>query len=138
MINPNRQDQWDQIVHVKANRAARGTDDAVSPVIGVILLVAITVVLASVVYLIGSSLSSDTVPTTPRVQFSYNNVHKTATVEGTHPPEVFWDEFTWTGCTTGPTTTNVRPGDQFSGCGGNRFSLVHTATNTEVAWYQFT
>ncbi len=42
---------------MKANQAFRNADEAVSPVIGVILMVAITVVLAAVVFVLVSNLS---------------------------------------------------------------------------------
>lgn len=44
---------------MKANQAFRNADEAVSPVIGVILMVAITVVLAAVVFVLVSNLSGD-------------------------------------------------------------------------------
>jgi flagellin-like protein len=50
---------------MKANQAFKANDEAVSPVIGVILMVAITVVLAAVVFVLVSNLSkgNDAAPT---------------------------------------------------------------------------
>ena len=54
----------------KANRAFRKTDEAVSPVIGVILMVAITVVLAAVVFVLVSNLSKNSNTAAPNITFN--------------------------------------------------------------------
>jgi len=57
---------------MKANQAFKAADEAVSPVIGVILMVAITVVLAAVVFVLVTKLSSDQSDDAPDVGFSVN------------------------------------------------------------------
>ena len=57
----------------KANQKFVQADEAVSPVIGVILMVAITVVLAAVVFVLVSNLSKGTGDTTPAVSFQQND-----------------------------------------------------------------
>jgi flagellin-like protein len=55
----------------KANQTFRQNDEAVSPVIGVILMVAITVVLAAVVFVLVSNLGGDS-NTAPAVSWNKN------------------------------------------------------------------
>lgn len=52
---------------MKANQSIRQADEAVSPVIGVILMVAITVVLAAVVFVLVSNLSKQSGESAPDV-----------------------------------------------------------------------
>ena len=54
----------------KANQAFGKNDEAVSPVIGVILMVAITVVLAAVVFVLVSNLGKGSGSAAPNIQFS--------------------------------------------------------------------
>jgi flagellin-like protein len=55
----------------KANQAFKHNDEAVSPVIGVILMVAITVVLAAVVFVLVSNLGGDS-NTAPAISWNKN------------------------------------------------------------------
>ncbi|HUR62116.1 MAG TPA: type IV pilin [Candidatus Thermoplasmatota archaeon] len=55
---------------MKANQAFKANDEAVSPVIGVILMVAITVVLAAVVFVLVSNLSKGANTASPQVAFT--------------------------------------------------------------------
>ena len=66
---------------MKANQSFRNADEAVSPVIGVILMVAITVVLAAVVFVLVSDLGGDT-ENTPTMSFDKNEGADTLTVVG--------------------------------------------------------
>jgi flagellin-like protein len=60
----------------KANQFAKN-EEAVSPVIGVILMVAITVVLAAVVFVLVSNLSKNSNTAAPNVTFNQDNsAHK--------------------------------------------------------------
>ncbi len=54
---------------MKANQSFRNADEAVSPVIGVILMVAITVVLAAVVFVLVSDLGGDN-SSAPAISFT--------------------------------------------------------------------
>jgi flagellin-like protein len=61
----------------KANQAFRDDDQAVSPVIGVILMVAITVVLAAVVFVLVSNLSKNSNTAAPNITFNQDaSAHK--------------------------------------------------------------
>ncbi|HUR62115.1 MAG TPA: type IV pilin [Candidatus Thermoplasmatota archaeon] len=55
---------------MKANQAFKANDEAVSPVIGVILMVAITVVLAAVVFVLVSNLSKGANTASPQIAFT--------------------------------------------------------------------
>src|ERR1041385_9213553 len=60
----------------KANQFAKN-EEAVSPVIGVILMVAITVVLAAVVFVLVSNLSKNSNTAAPNITFNQDNAgHK--------------------------------------------------------------
>jgi archaeal type IV pilus assembly protein PilA len=75
---------------MKANQAFRQDDEAVSPVIGVILMVAITVVLAAVVFVLVTRLSGDEASTTPNFGFTPDNAAKTIRVT-TADPGTSWN-----------------------------------------------
>ena len=64
----------------KANQAFKASDEAVSPVIGVILMVAITVVLAAVVFVLVSNLSKNSNTAAPNITFNQNNSGHTLTI----------------------------------------------------------
>jgi flagellin-like protein len=63
----------------KANQAFKQNDEAVSPVIGVILMVAITVVLAAVVFVLVSNLGGDS-NTAPAISWNKNESQDTLSV----------------------------------------------------------
>lgn len=63
---------------MKANQAFKANDEAVSPVIGVILMVAITVVLAAVVFVLVSNLSENANTSNPQVAFTSDEQGATA------------------------------------------------------------
>ena len=70
---------------MKANQAFRENDEAVSPVIGVILMVAITVVLAAVVFVLVTKLSNNQSSTTPNFGFNSSTASKSVTVTSADP-----------------------------------------------------
>jgi archaeal type IV pilus assembly protein PilA len=124
----------------KANQAFKQNDEAVSPVIGVILMVAITVVLAAVVFVLVSNLGKGS-EKAPNVSFNKDSSARTLTVVQADPG-VTWDDFTASG-TCSPTinggayaassTDTVSGGDVIGGCtAGQTFSLTHIATNSLV------
>jgi flagellin-like protein len=129
---------------MKANQAFKEADDAVSPVIGVILMVAITVVLAAVVFVLVGNLT-DTSEAAPTVVFTYSDSAGTARVT-TADTGVFWGGTGfWPTCAGAALITNettpaigagVSAGDQLT-CATGAFSVVHNATNTEVARHVF-
>lgn len=63
----------------KANQAFKQNDEAVSPVIGVILMVAITVVLAAVVFVLVSNLGGDS-NTAPAISWNKQETSNTLSV----------------------------------------------------------
>jgi flagellin-like protein len=65
---------------MKANQAFKANDEAVSPVIGVILMVAITVVLAAVVFVLVSNLSKNSNQSAPNISFNQNKSAKTLSI----------------------------------------------------------
>ena len=134
---------------MKANQAFRNADEAVSPVIGVILMVAITVVLAAVVFVLVSNLSGSK-DATPQITFTKTGSGATTvlTVASAPSPALDWFLFAYTISDTDcvptpaiPATAGtaapggtVNAGDQITFVGadcivGVKFSLSHTATN---------
>ena len=107
-------------------------DEAVSPVIGVILMVAITVTLAVVVLVLVSRLASDPASAPPSVAMQTNDYGDTFTVLQADD-NLAWTDFTASPCTTIP-TGQVKAGDTVSGCNG-QISLVDTRSNTLVYSY---
>ena len=100
-------------------------EEAVSPVIGVVLMVAITVIMAAVVFvLVGSLTEFD--EETPNVQFTKQdgNLLVFKADEG-----LTWDDFTVQGCTK-PTGT-LDAGDTLTDCTG-QVTISHAPTNTLV------
>jgi archaeal type IV pilus assembly protein PilA len=119
---------------MKANRKFVKADEAVSPVIGVILMVAITVVLAAVVFVLVSDLG-DQGDNAPGISFQKSTNDKTLTVVKVSNGPVNWEDLTITGtCTTKPTSTGaVGAGDSLSGCEvGTSVKIVHTPTDTLI------
>ena len=88
-------------------------EEAVSPVIGVILMVAITVVLAAIVFVLVTRLS-DTSESTPNVSFTEKDEGATLMVASA-PSGLDWADFTVDGCTTVP-TGSVDAGDLLEEC----------------------
>lgn len=98
---------------------------AVSPVIGVILMVAITVVLAAVVYVMVQNIGSQP-EATPTVSLQTTDQGQTFRVLSADTGLV-WSDFTASPCTTIPTGA-LTAGQQLTGCGG-KVALVHVPTN---------
>ena len=139
----------------KANQTFKQNDEAVSPVIGVILMVAITVVLAAVVFVLVSNLGSNN-ESAPRVSFTKSTSGLNTTFTVAQAENAIWNEFklapaTQTDCaitgeggtpdgTTGvfTATTAISAGDKVSftatasgDCDG-AFNLVHVSSNSIV------
>lgn len=74
----------------KANQAFKQNDEAVSPVIGVILMVAITVVLAAVVFVLVSNLGEGS-ESAPNVSFNKDSDALSLTV--IQAEDATWDDF---------------------------------------------
>lgn len=124
---------------MKANQAFKNDDQAVSPVIGVILMVAITVVLAAVVFVLVTRLSQTNSNATPKVNVSSENSNGpggevTVISIGNNPAGgMAWTSISFTGsagCSAAAGTqqgATVGAGDTF-GCSGNgSWNMVYTA-----------
>lgn len=99
--------------------------NAVSPVIGVILMVAITVVLAAIVFVLVSNMQQP-IDSAPRIAFSKES-------DGIRiqqsPLGLPWATISITGCDTYPTEGNVTAGDFITDCNGNVL-INHIPTNS--------
>lgn len=125
---------------MKANQKFVQNDEAVSPVIGVILMVAITVVLAAVVFVLVSDLG-DTGDAAPSISFNDDQAAGTTTVIKADTG-LDWGDFTVTiadgtatTCAVAGNSGSVDAGDtltvsQSGGAGTCILSISHTATNT--------
>lgn len=113
----------------KMNGEFQGAEAAVSPVIGVILMVAITVVLAAIVFVLVTQLSENTNTNSPRVSFQQQDDGATLMVVSA-PTGLDWGDFAVTGCTTIPTGT-VDAGDKLEVCGAEVL-VTHTPSNSVV------
>ena len=139
---------------MKANQTLRNDEEAVSPVIGVILMVAITVVLAAVVFVLVTKLSGSGNQNTPVIGFGFDDSNaRTATVNSA-PNSISWGDITVT-CSAGTaaaetadgtaitihdpnTTTTVAAGDVVSGCdAGATLTLTYIPSNGIIASHKF-
>jgi flagellin-like protein len=124
----------------KANQTFKQNDEAVSPVIGVILMVAITVVLAAVVFVLVSNLGEGS-ESAPNISFNKDSADGTLTV--VQAEDANWADFSISpaGCTvTTSTGPDVNAGDQIT-CTGSRpinVAITHTPTNSLVYSTSFT
>ncbi|MHB1261282.1 MAG: type IV pilin N-terminal domain-containing protein [Thermoplasmatota archaeon] len=128
----------------KANQSFKQNEEAVSPVIGVILMVAITVVLAAVVFVLVSNLGKGS-EAAPSLSFNKDSSARTLTVVKADSG-LTWDDFVTGGTctvTTPSTTAAVAAGDVITVTTATAslpctFSLNHIATNTLVYTTTFT
>ena len=101
--------------------------EAVSPVIGVILMVAITVVLAAVVFVLVQGLSQDKADATPVIQFQKGGNNLTVV---SSPPGLNFSDLNVVGCSTVPAGT-IEAGDKIAGCAGD-VTIGYKPTNTLI------
>jgi len=96
---------------MKANRKFVKGEEAVSAVIGVILMVAITVAIAATVYVYVSGMLGEGPQVTPNVQFLKDNSAKTLRVSSADPGNLKWNTFnlTWTNGTPPVTFIQIQP-----------------------------
>jgi flagellin-like protein len=113
---------------MKANQAFKANDEAVSPVIGVILMVAITVVLAAVVFVLVSNLSKNSNQSAPNISFNQDKAGKTLTIISADAAD--WKDITAT-VTGASTNTHVCAASVINTPGTARVteSAAHTATS---------
>ena len=128
----------------KANQAFKQNDEAVSPVIGVILMVAITVVLAAVVFVLVSNLGEGS-ESAPNISFNKDSADLTLTVVQAEDAE--WGDFDVStdqgDICVAPTSGQVEAGDLIDCSAGSTLSSVtvtitHTPTNSLVYSTTFT
>lgn len=112
------------------NNEVRKNNEAVSPVIGVILMVAITVVLAAIVFILVSNLGKGT-EESPRVSLGTDDHGGNFTVLQA-PSGLDWADFSSTTCTL--PTGLVHAGDELTDCGGS-LRLVYEPSNAVVYTY---
>jgi flagellin-like protein len=105
-------------------------DEAVSPVIAVILMVAITVVLAATVFVLVSDIGNNTTGSAPELSFREDQEADTLTVIKAESG-LTWASFTVSGCTAPADAESVDAGDQLTACSG-RVTVSHDASNTLV------
>lgn len=134
---------------MKANQSLKANEDAVSPVIGVILMVAITVVLAAVVFVLVSDLGEGG-EAAPQISFTKNSGSYTAgtspgtttsgsatvfTVTKVTNGPVNWVDLTIT-CTGGSLEQTSNAGTVSAGqkiyCNGSQLTVVHGPTDTLI------
>lgn len=92
-------------------------EHAVSPVIAVILMVAITVVLAATVFVLVSDIGGKN-PPAAQITWNKDVSAKTLTVSSAADSHYHWSDMTVTGCTA-PTTGNVTAGNTLTACAGH-------------------
>ena len=122
---------------MKANRKFIEGEEAVSAVIGVILMVAITVAIAATVYVYVSGMIGTSPQATPSVQFVADDIDDTLTVASADPNDLLWTDISIVG--TGDlqnTTVNVLAGDYIENCTGT-ISIRHIDTNTLLGTWSF-
>jgi flagellin-like protein len=148
----------------KANQAFKQNDEAVSPVIGVILMVAITVVLAAVVFVLVSNLGKGT-ESAPNLGATSDDTNNKIQIN-TAPNGLTWDKFNLkadkplkfslnapatasstalaanTATAAGASSNTVSGGDYFAFCGNPAatavtVTIIHIASNTQVYTHTF-
>ncbi|HEC89883.1 MAG TPA: type IV pilin [Thermoplasmatales archaeon] len=141
---------------MKANRKfIEANDEAVSAVIGVILMVAITVAIAATVYVYVSGMIGTSPQSAPNIQFVKDDVNNKLTVAKAEPGNVDWSDLEislngtvvtsaiWSGNfshpTSVPNTGTVSAGDyiQFKSGHYGTLTIRHVPTNTLLGTWEF-
>lgn len=125
---------------MKANRKFIEGEEAVSAVIGVILMVAITVAIAATVYVYVSGMIGTSPQSTPSIQFVKDDVHDKLTVASADPIDIQWADLnlSCTGSTTlvYPSSGYVLAGNEITNCSGT-ISVRYVPTNTLLGTWTF-
>ena len=137
---------------MKANRKFKEDEEAVSAVIGVILMVAITVAIAATVYVYVSGMIGTSPQSTPEIQFTKDELNDKLIVATADPADLKWGHFEWSYSGTTATTDNVystgwgtdtqqvKAGDELFWLvttSGLVVKIIHTQTNTLIGTYTF-
>lgn len=113
----------------RADRPLSKDTAAVSPVIAVILMVAITVVLAATVFVLVSDIAPKQSNVSPQIAWREDQSADTLTVLQA-PTGLNWSSFAVSGCTGLPSGT-VDAGDTITGCTG-AVTVRHNPSNSLV------
>jgi len=143
---------------MKANRKFKNKDDdAVSAVIGVILMVAITVAIAATVYVYVSGMIGTSPQSTPSMQLVKDDINDKLTVASADPGDLKWSSFSisYTGTSASIQFSNntfkdiaesenlgddylVKAGEYINvSSDGVTISIRHTDTNTLIGSWEF-
>ena len=117
---------------MKANRKFIEDGEAVSAVIGVILMVAITVAIAATVYVYVSGMLTTGSTTTPDITFYFDDTANTLTVSKISESGIAWTDIHKTGTCTLPAGT-IEAGDAVTGCVGT-VTLNYQNTTLLGSW----
>lgn len=126
---------------MKSNRKFKQEDEAVSAVIGVILMVAITVAIAATVYVYVSGMIGTSPQQTPNMQLVKDDTNNKLTVASADPGNLLWSDFALTN-TTGSAWNNntgtVEAGQIIEVSSGSvTVSIRHVPTNTLIGTWEF-
>ena len=129
---------------MKANRKFIEGERAVSAVIGVILMVAITVAIAATVYVYVSGMIGTSPESAPSIQFIKNADLMTLTVTQSDTSNILWADFevvnatgTYAVTVFGITATSVTAGDTLSFTDPDTYKIRYTPTNTLMGEWTF-
>lgn len=98
-------------------------EEAVSPVIAVILMVAITVVLAATVFVLVQDIGGE-ISDAPAIGWTQDTSEKTLMVTSIEAGHT-WGQFNVTGCDRPAEAESVDPGDKLTNCAGD-VTVVYT------------
>jgi len=129
---------------MKANRKFIEEERAVSAVIGVILMVAITVAIAATVYVYVSGMIGTSPESAPSLQFVKDASQMTLTVAQADTSNILWADFevvnatgTYAVTVFGITATSVTAGDTLSFTDPDTYKIRYTPTNTLMGEWTF-
>ena len=130
--------------NMKANKKFVCEDEAVSAVIGVILMVAITVAIAATVYVYVSGMIGTSPETTPAMQLTKDASAVTLTVATADPNDLTWDQLSYEVtssltilATSFPSSGTVLAGQIIELSGDGTISIRHVPTNTLIGTWEF-
>jgi len=116
---------------MKANRKFKEADErAVSAVIGVILMVAITVAIAATVYVYVSGMIGGGADKAPDMAFSRQTTPTKGITLVSADPGLDWSDFTVTGATQPSGVVTAGLYIELTNQTGGTITIVHDATNT--------
>jgi flagellin-like protein len=118
---------------MKSNRKFKNEEEAVSAVIGVILMVAITVAIAATVYVYVSGMLSGGPSTAPDISFAQNDVTKKLTVSRVSLNNIPWTDIVVSGNGTAWVGGYVTAGQTIN-CTAGTVSVSYKGTTLYGSW----